>query len=60
MVTVVMMIRTNTTETMAAIMAMFPPPDEEGLGLLFWSEGETSDEDDFVVGSGVSSKPVHD
>ena len=50
-VTVVMMIRINTTDTMTAIMAVFSlaiprplPPFDEGLGLLVWSEGEISDD----------------
>ena len=50
-VTVVMMIRINTTDIMAAIMAVFSlaiprplSPSDEGLGFLFWSEGETSDD----------------
>ena len=70
-VIVVIMIRTKTTDTMAAIMAVFslavprpPPPFDKGLGLLFRSEGDdrgadTVDSVDEGVTSNVNSKAIH-
>lgn len=60
--TMVVMIRTNTDETAAAIGTGFvipPRTGEEGLGLCVWGEEETGDESTVIVVDSIANvEPV--